>query len=150
MASVAEGLAEDRAVLAAVADTSVAVPALVADHDDHDRASALLDAHPGTLLAGHAWFESYSVLTRLPPPLRLGGTTAASLLRRAFAGVVWLDATEQGSLAEAMPRAGVVAGAVYDAHVAWVAVSRGAVLLSLDRRARPTYALLGAAVRTAT
>lgn len=148
MAFAVEGLREGPGASSAVADTSVAVPALVVDHGDHDRASALLAAHPGALLAGHAWFESYSVLTRLPPPLRLSGSTAILLLRRAFGDAVWLSAAEQGSLAEAMPRAGVAGGAVYDALVAWVAISRGAALLSLDRRARPTYAQLGADVRT--
>jgi predicted nucleic acid-binding protein len=149
MASDAEAHGQSGPAPRPVADTSVAVPALVVDHEDHARAAALLDAHPGTVLAGHAWFEAYSVLTRLPPPLRVSGPTAVELLRRAFAASVWLDEAEQGALAAAMPRVGVAGGAVYDALVAWVAVSRGAVLLSLDRRARPTYALLGAAVRTA-
>ena len=55
----------------ALLDTSAAVALVVADHDAHD---ATWDAlHARELgLAGHAWSETFSVLTRLPGAARLG------------------------------------------------------------------------------
>ncbi len=53
----------------ALLDTSTAIALVVEDHEAH---WATLDAVRGRQLglAGHAWFETYSVLTRLPPGLR--------------------------------------------------------------------------------
>jgi hypothetical protein len=53
----------------ALLDTSAAIALMVEDHDAH---IATLDAVRGRRLglAGHAWFETYSVLTRLPAGLR--------------------------------------------------------------------------------
>ena len=51
-------------------DTSVAVALAVADHEQHDETAQAV----GRLtlgLAGHAAFETFSELTRLPPPARL-------------------------------------------------------------------------------
>lgn len=52
-----------------VVDTSVAVAIVVEDHEHH---AATMRAINGRRLglAGHAAFETFSVLTRLPPPLR--------------------------------------------------------------------------------
>src|SRR5664279_5002978 len=49
----------------ALLDTSAAIALLVEDHEAH---AATLEAVRGRRLglAGHAWFETYSVLTRLP------------------------------------------------------------------------------------
>ncbi len=50
-------------------DTSIAVALTVADHEHHETTLRAL----GTRrlgLAGHAAFETFSVLTRLPPPAR--------------------------------------------------------------------------------
>ena len=63
-------------------DTSVAVAVVVADHP----AIGPLDAVGARTLgmAGHAWFESYSVLTRLRPPWASRWTpcTTPSWMRR--------------------------------------------------------------------
>jgi len=48
-------------------DTSVAVALMVSDHKHHE-AVTLAGVRLG--LSGHAAFETFSVLTRLPPPLR--------------------------------------------------------------------------------
>lgn len=50
-------------------DTSVAVPLVLVDHQHHaETTEALAGRELG--LAGHAGFETFSVLTRLPPPNR--------------------------------------------------------------------------------
>jgi len=63
----------------ALLDTSTAIALLIADHDGH---AATVEATRGMRLglAGHAWFETYSVLTRLPGDLRLTPTDAARLI----------------------------------------------------------------------
>ena len=72
-------------------DTSVAIAALDPTHEAHPVCrKALVDLRP--VLAGHAAFETYSVLTRLPIPLRLSADQAASVLAEAFPGDCWLDA----------------------------------------------------------
>ena len=50
-------------------DTSAAIALVLEDHDAH---AATVAAVAGRRLglAGHAWFETYSVLTRLPGDLR--------------------------------------------------------------------------------
>jgi predicted nucleic acid-binding protein len=87
--------------------------------------------------------ETYSVLTRLPSPHRVSAPVARDYLRETFAlpplalepdGYVWLL-----DLAAAESIAG---GALYDAVVAATAREAGATLLTLDRRAVPTYQLL--------
>lgn len=50
-------------------DASVAVALLVADHEHHQAVSEGIGARQ-LGLAGHAAFETFSVLTRLPPPAR--------------------------------------------------------------------------------
>ena len=58
-------------------DTSVAVAALDPAHEAHPACRrALVDLRP--VLAGHAAFETYSVLTRMPIPLRLSADQAVS------------------------------------------------------------------------
>ena len=60
-------------------DTSAAVALVVSDHAHHDTTfDALADRELG--LAGHAAFETYSVLTRLPPPNRLTASAVTWLL----------------------------------------------------------------------
>src|SRR5947209_5798399 len=64
-------------------DTSAAVAFLVEDHADHGRTfAALADRQLG--LAGHAAFETFSVLTRMPPPSRLVPAAARRLLASNF------------------------------------------------------------------
>jgi len=64
-------------------DTSVAVALLVADHESHAVvAEALGSRRLG--LAGHAAFETYSVLTRLPPPARRTPAAVTRLIETNF------------------------------------------------------------------
>ena len=125
-------------------DTSVAVAALDPSHEAHAPCRrALIDHRPA--LAGHAAFEAFAVLTRLPVPLRLTGDQARSVLAAAFPGGCWLDAEATRSLHDRLADHGIVGGSVYDALVGQAALAHGRVLLTRDRRAERTYRALGVA-----
>ena len=119
-------------------DTSVAVAALDPTHEAHPACRrALLDCRP--TLAGHATFETYSVLTRLPLPLRLSAGQASSVLAQAFPEGCWLNATGTRDLRGRLADLGIVGGSVYDALVGRAAASNRRTLLTRDRRAERTY-----------
>ena len=122
-------------------DTSVAVAALDPAHEAHPACRrALVDLRPA--LAGHAAFETYSVLTRLPIPLRLAAEQAASVLRAAFPEDCWLDTPGMHDLREQRAVLGIVGGSVDDALVGQAAAANGRTLLTRDRRAERTYRTL--------
>jgi predicted nucleic acid-binding protein len=134
---------DDRPV--ALVDTSVAIALMFTDHEDHARAiDAVRGTRPG--LAGHAWFETYSVLTRLPAGRRRSPADALLLLRRDFPASAFLDAAGSDRLGDDLARLGISGGSVYDALVAGAARHHGHRLISLDRRARSTYEAIGADV----
>lgn len=126
-------------------DTSAAVPFLVTDHEHHPATFDALAEH--TLgLAGHAAFETFSVLTRLPPPARQTPAAATRLLARNFPATRFLGADRASALLDELADRGVAGGAVYDALVAVVAVEHSLVLATRDRKAQDVYRALG--VRT--
>src|SRR5450755_1658371 len=97
-------------------DTSVAVALTVADHEHHDRTfSALAERRLG--LAGHAAFETFSVLTRLPTPARRAPATVARLLAGSFPHTRFLSTQAAASLLAELATVGIGGGAVYDALV---------------------------------
>lgn len=122
-------------------DTSVAVAFSVADHAHHQPVfKALARSRLG--LAGHAAFETFSVLTRLPPPARLTPAAASRLLAINFPQTRFLGPEPAARLLAALPRHGIAGGSVYDALVGAAAREHGAVLATLDRRAMQTYRAL--------
>lgn len=122
-------------------DTSVAVAALDPTHEAHPACRrALVDLRPA--LAGHAMFETYSVLTRLPLPLRLSAGQATAVLAAAFPGDCWLDAAGTRDLRERLADLDIVGGSVYDALVGQASVTNRRTLLTRDRRAERTYRAL--------
>ena len=132
--------ADERQV--ALLDTSTAIALVVEDHEAH---VATLDAVRGRRLglAGHAWFETYSVLTRLPPGLRRSPADALRLLARNFPASGFLGEAEATDLGGDMARLGISGGAVYDALVGAAARQHRLPLVSTDTRARPVYEALG-------
>jgi predicted nucleic acid-binding protein len=127
-------------------DTSVAVAALDATHDAHAPCRrALVDLRPA--LAGHAAFETYSVLTRLPLPLRLSADQAVSVLAAAFPAECWLGDLGMRDLRNRLADLGIVGGSVYDAMVGQASAANGRILLTRDRRAERTYRSLGVEYR---
>lgn len=122
-------------------DTSVAVALVVVDHDHHEETfRALADRLLG--LAGHAAFETFSVLTRLPPPDRRTPTTVARVLSENFPQTRFLSAGASVELLGRLHRAGIAGGAVYDALIGAAAVEHGLRLATRDRRALETYRAL--------
>ena len=122
-------------------DTSVAVALTVADHADH---AETVDAMRGRRLglAGHAAFETFSVLTRLPSPTRRTPPTVARLLTSNFPHTRFLSAEGAGSLFADLESSGISGGAVYDALVGAVAAEHRLVLATRDRRALGIYRAL--------
>jgi len=122
-------------------DTSVAVALVVADHQDHDDTSAAL-AGRRLGLAGHAAFETFSVLTRLPPPARRSPATVTRVLDASFPQSRFLSAEATSALLSNLGTSGIAGGAVYDALVGACAVEHAAALATRDRRALETYRAL--------
>jgi predicted nucleic acid-binding protein len=125
-------------------DTSVLIAAFARWHAEHDVAAEALDRVE--MLVDHAVVETFSVLTRLPPPRRVPSTLVTDFLRRRFTpSTPRLPNPSSNDVLLVAQRSGISGGAVYDLVVALAAAQRGATLLSLDRRAVPTYEAAGAA-----
>src|SRR5947199_9302893 len=105
-------------------DTSAAVALSVGDHEDHEATIGRL-AGRRLGLAGHAVFETFSVLTRLPPPARRSPATVATLMSENFPANRFLSPRATADLARRLPALGVAGGSVYDALVGAAAVEHG-------------------------
>jgi predicted nucleic acid-binding protein len=126
-------------------DTSVAVAAFASWHEHHERARAVLD--DGARLIDQCALETYSVLTRLPPPHRCTGEVARDFLRLRFSDAyLRLAAPAYREFVLALSERGITGGAAYDALVAATAVAHSAALITCDRRAAPIYESLGVQV----
>ena len=127
-------------------DTSAAVALVIEDHEAH---AATLDTVRGWRLglAGHAWFETFSVLTRLPGPLRRSPAEVSNLLAHNFPATAFLAESTAAALGPELARLAISGGAVYDALVAASARQHGRTLVSADERARTVYEAIGVDVR---
>lgn len=94
-------------------------------------------------MSGHAAVELLSVLTRLPPPQRLSPATALRLEESNFPESRYLSASDSRGLLREFVGAGLSGGALYDGLVAAAARRHKLPLITCDRRAEPTYRLLG-------
>ncbi len=127
-------------------DTSAAVALVLGDHEHH--VSMQTQVQGLTLgLAGHAAFETYSVLTRMPPPNRREPAVIAEVLRVGFPATVFLSADGQARLHDLLSERGLAGGRVYDALVGAAAAEANLPLLTRDRRAVDTYRMLGVEIR---
>jgi predicted nucleic acid-binding protein len=127
-------------------DTSVVVAAFATWHEAHADAVRVI-AHRPDLPAPCA-LEVYAVLTRLPPPHRAEAAMVRDFLDRTFPSTPLLLPAEQSrQVIGALVEMGISGGATYDAVIAWIAVHHERELVTLDRRARPTYDRVGATVR---
>ena len=124
-----------------LADTSVAVAIVVGDHEHH--ASTLRTVGDRSVgLAGHAAFETFSVLTRLPPPARRSPDAVMRLMSANFPSIRFLTPSATESLLSQLASLGIAGGSVYDALVGAAAVESGLALLTRDARAVPVYRAL--------
>ena len=127
-------------------DTSVAVALIVESHKHHRQAVQAL----GRLrlgLCGHAAFETFSVLTRLPPPARRTPSTVQQILEDNFPSSYFLSPSGASELLGSLASKGIAGGAVYDALIGAAAVEHGMTLASRDERALDTYRALNVEVR---
>ena len=130
---------------AVLLDTSAAVALCSADHIAHLQVIAAIGDRPAGL-AGHAWFETFSVLTRLPAPQRRQAAEVLDLLEHNLPNSVFVDAVDQSRFTKELRDLPISGGAIYDGLVGLAARSSGLPLLSRDRRASMTYLSLGIVV----
>ncbi len=123
-------------------DTSVAVIALDAAHAAH-RACAQVVRARRPALAGHAAWETFSVLTRMPGQLAVDAPTAVRVIERTFSSIRWLAPADAEALFVRLGTIGIVGGFIYDALVGEAARANQCQLVARDLRARRTYDLLG-------
>lgn len=128
-------------------DTSVAVALSVADHEGRAASRSVVEGRR-IGLAGHAAFETYSVLTRLPAPARRTPAAVTRLLATNFPHTRFLSPERAAEVLALLASAGVSGGSVYDALVGAAAVEHAVPLVTRDRRALGTYRALDVDVRT--
>ena len=122
-------------------DTSVAVALVVGDHDHHDAVAAAVGARR-LGLAGHAAFETFSVLTRLPPPARRPASVVEQVLRSNFPASRFLGSADTSALLDRHAGLGIAGGAVYDALGGAGSVAENIPLVTRDTRAVEVYRAL--------
>jgi predicted nucleic acid-binding protein len=127
------------------ADTSVVVAAFASWHEHHEQARDALDHR--LYLIEHCALETYSVLTRLPPPHRCPGVVARDFLRLRFAEpFLRLDSRAYKTFVLDLPERAIAGGSAYDALVAATAAAHSATLITCDRRAASVYETYGVRV----
>ena len=120
------------------ADTSVIVAAFASWHEHHQPARDIID--DGVRLIEHCVLETYSVLTRLPPPHRCPPNVVRDYLEQRFAQpCLRLDSDPFKEFVLQLPDHDVTGGAAYDALVAATAAKHQAVLVTCDKRAAALY-----------
>ena len=120
------------------ADTSVVVAAFASWHEGHTSAAAVLSRAPR--IPAHVVIETFSVLTRLPPPHRAPADLVQAFLAERFAEApLVLPPRGYMGLVEMASREGLTGGAIYDALIAATVLHAGATLVTRDQRARTTY-----------
>jgi len=126
-------------------DSSVVIAAFASWHEHHAVATKALASRPR--LVAHAAVESYSVLTRLPPPHRAGPSIVYSFITERFSEpFLTLSETGYQELLATAASGHILGGPAYDALIAFTAVEHDATLMSLDQRAAATYEAVGATV----
>lgn len=128
------------------ADTSLVVAAFASWHESHEAARRALDGE--LRLIEHCALETYSVLTRLPPPHRTSGEMVRDFLIARFPQP-FLRLSDRASRDFILGLAdqGITGGGAYDALVAATAAGCGAELVTCDRRALPLYGRYGIRTR---
>ena len=127
-------------------DTSVVVAAFATWHERHSAARAIVDR--GARLVAHCGLESYSVLTRLPPPHRAPADVVSKFLDDRFPQR-WLSLPPKAckALVSRLAAAGITGGATYDGLVAATAAHAKATLATCDHRAIRVYEAVGVQYR---
>lgn len=123
-------------------DTSVVVAAFASWHEGHTSAAAVMAREPR--IPAHVVIESFSVLTRLPPPHRAPAAVVQAFLAARFGDMpLVLPPAEHMRLIDVASREGLTGGAIYDALIAATVLHAGARLVTRDQRARLIYDRVG-------
>jgi predicted nucleic acid-binding protein len=126
-------------------DSSVVIAAFASWHEHHAIARKAMAARPR--LIAHAAVESYSVLTRLPPPHRASPDIVHAFITGRFTEpFLILSETGYQELLATVAAGQILGGPAYDALIAFTAAEHNATLMSLDQRAAATYETVGAQV----
>ena len=126
-------------------DSSVVIAAFASWHEHHAIARTAMAARPR--LIAHAAVESYSVLTRLPPPHRASPDIVHAFITGRFTEpFLILSETGYQELLAAVAAGQILGGPANDALIAFTAAEHNATLMSLDQRAAATYETVGAQV----
>ncbi|MDR0417642.1 MAG: PIN domain-containing protein [Propionibacteriaceae bacterium] len=123
-------------------DTSAAVALINPAHPHHAAVTAAV-AGRRLGLAGHAAFETLSVVTRLPAPNRLSGPDALRVMEHNFPDSRFLEPGQAEALLAEFAARGVVGGSVWDGLVAAAARAHGLKLVTCDRRTQAAYDAIG-------
>ncbi len=119
-------------------DTSVLIAGFATWHEGHE--SAVRALNRGVRLIAHTAVETYSVLTRLPPPHRVAPVAIHAYLTDVTSSdYLTLDARSHRGLLDDLTEHDVTGGATYDALVGLTAKAAGATLLTRDLRAVRIY-----------
>jgi len=134
-------MAPESAEVVTAVDTNIIVAGLLSWHEHHEVASALLI----TLLEGGneivipllTLVEAYSVMTRMPPPHRLGSKDAAEILETSLRHrviLVGLEGDEGWDLLQDLSQRSITGGTAYDGVILACARKGGARrLLTFNR-----------------
>jgi predicted nucleic acid-binding protein len=126
-------------------DTSVVVACFASWHEHHVVARKAMAGRPR--LVAHAALESYSVLTRLPPPHRAQPSIVHTFITDRFTEpFLTLSETGYQELLATVAASQILGGPAYDALIAFTAAEHQATLMSLDQRAAATYDAIGVTV----
>ena len=126
-------------------DSSVVVAAFASWHEHHVIARKAMAGRPR--LIAHAAVESYSVLTRLPPPHRAQPSIVHTFITERFTDpFLTLSETGYQELLATVAASHILGGPTYDALIAFTAAEHHATLMSLDQRAAATYQAIGVTV----
>jgi predicted nucleic acid-binding protein len=126
-------------------DSSVVIAAFASWHEHHAVARKAMAGRPR--LIAHAAVESYSVLTRLPPPHRASPDIVHAFITGRFTEpFLILSETGYLELLATVAAGQILGGPAYDALIAFTAAEHNATLMSLDQRAAATYETAGAQV----
>ena len=118
------------------------VAAFASWHEHHNRAREALDR--GLRMIDHCALETYSVLTRLPPPHRCAADVVRDFLRARFVEpFLRMDGPLYKDFVLALPEHSVTGGGAYDALVAATAAAHSASLITCYRRAALVYESYG-------
>lgn len=94
----------------------------------------------GAGILAHCALETYSVLTRLPPPHRAPAALVRNFLQERF--IDWVPSLTTNAVRSfllGLPDRGISGGGSYDALIAATAVHAGVTLVTCDERARRIY-----------